>query len=291
MADHWILLVDPFRNLVHAYRMVLEGHRYLVETARNLEEAVQKLSIRPYSVILTEYFPPFEETYLMIQRAKQTYPETFIVMVTNAIVDEIAYEKLFDAGLDDIIFKPYSPEKILVHLKKGLRQRDLVLRKLELERQPIPGPFDRQFLESNLNAIYFRKCLRQEFKRARRHQHPLSLLVVEVSDRNKVSSPLENFVLELARTFRRNIREEDIIGKDNGSLGILLPETGHIGSQAVVKRLSDLVQTHIPFQTDKSMKPLMQSFSIHSFSYPEAFGIPQRLKGVVDEVDKEYPRR
>jgi len=31
--------------------------------------------------------------------------------------------------LDDLILKPYSPEKILVHIQKGLRQRELILRK------------------------------------------------------------------------------------------------------------------------------------------------------------------
>src|SRR4030042_3183676 len=149
MSENWILLIDPFRNLVNAYRVILEGQGYFVETAKNLNEAIQKLSVRPYSVILTEYFPPFEETYLMIQKVKQTHPETSVIMITNAIIDEASYEKLFDAGLDDIVFKPYSPGKIIVHLKKGLRLRDLILRKQELETQAVT--------ELNLNPLYFAK--------------------------------------------------------------------------------------------------------------------------------------
>ena len=98
MSENWILLIDPFRNLVNAYRLILEGQGYFFDTAKDLNEAIQKLSARSYSVILTEYFPPFEETYLMIRKVKQTHPETSVVMITNAIIDEASYEKLFDAG-------------------------------------------------------------------------------------------------------------------------------------------------------------------------------------------------
>ena len=60
MPENRILLIDPFRNLVNAYRVILEARGYFVDTAKNLNEAIQRLSVRPYSVILTEYFPPFE---------------------------------------------------------------------------------------------------------------------------------------------------------------------------------------------------------------------------------------
>jgi diguanylate cyclase (GGDEF)-like protein len=290
MAENWILLIDPFRNLVNAYRLILEGQGYFFETARNLNEAIQKLSARAYSVILTEYFPPFEETYLMIQKVKQTHPETSVVMITNAIIDEASYEKLFDAGLDDIVFKPYSPEKIIVHLKKGLRLRDLILRKQELETQAAKPPYV-AVTEFNLNPLYFTKCLRQELKRAKRHQHPLSLVLIEIPNPRNLADQLETLFLEVAKILRKRIREEDIIGRDNGHFGILLPETDQTGSKAVVQRLSDLVQAHPSFQSDKMLRPLVKKLSFRSFSYPEKFVIPESLKGIVEEVNREYSRR
>ena len=290
MSENWILLVDPFRNLLNAYRFILEGQGYFVETAKNLNEAIQKLSARTYSVILTEYFPPFEETYLMIQKAKQTHPETSVMMITNAVIDEASYEKLFDAGLDDIVFKPYSPEKIIVHLKKGLRLRDLFLRKQELEIQAAKSPH-MAVTELNLNPLYFTKCLRQELKRAKRHQHPFSLVLIEIPNTKNLADQLETLFLEVAKILRKRIREEDIMGRDNGHFGILLPETDQTGSKAVVQRLSDLVQAHPSFQSDKTLKPLVRKLSFRSFSYPEKFVIPESLKGIVEEVDREYSRR
>jgi len=221
---------------------------------------------------------------------KQSHPETSVMMITNAIIDEASYEKLFDAGLDDIVFKPYSPEKIIVHLKKGLRLRDLILRKQELEIRAAK-PSHVTVTGLNLNPLYFTKCLRQELKRAKRHQHPLSLVLIEIPNPRNLADQLESLFLELANILRKRIREEDVIGRDNGHFGILLPETDQSGSKAVVQRLSDLVQAHPSFQSDKMLRPLVKKLSFQSFSYPEKFIIPESLKGIVEEVDREYSHR
>jgi diguanylate cyclase (GGDEF)-like protein len=287
MRDHWILLIDPFRNLLNTYQIILTGAGYRVETAQSLKESAVKLSLRPYSVILTEYFLPFEDTFLMVEKAKSMHPETSILMITHAQIDEASYEKLFDAGLDDIIFKPYSPERILVHVKKGLRQRDLIERTRTLEQRPagVTAP------DGNLHPRTFKKSLRQELKRSRRHQHALSLLLLDFRDQEARRDRLEIFFAVLARMLRRSIREEDILGRENGSFGILLPETDQAGSVAVMNRVSNLVKDHPLFESDKTMKSLAKTLSIQSFSYPEKFVIPPSLRIVVDDVDKEYASR
>lgn len=291
MPNDWILLIDPFKNLLHAYRVILEDQGYLVEAAMSLKESSERLSLRPYSVVITEYFQPFEETYLMIQQTKQMHPETSIIMVTNATIDDPSYEKLFDAGLEDIILKPYSPEKILVHIKKGLRRRDWMLGKEELKKQADSKPLRRGVPDLNLEPVYFKKCLRQELKRTRRHQHPLSLLLLEISNDPILGDRSDSFCAELAGTFRKHIREEDTVGRDNGHIGILLPETDQMGSQAVMKRLSTLAQSHPAFLSDKTLRSLIQTLPIRAFTYPEKFIVPQSLRTVVEEVSKEYSRR
>ena len=106
MPPDWILLLDPFKNLLNAYRMILEEEKYSVETALNLEEAYQLFAKRQYSIIITEYIPPFEATDDMIQWVKKDSPETFVIVVTNACIDEKRYDKLFTIGVDDFILKP-----------------------------------------------------------------------------------------------------------------------------------------------------------------------------------------
>jgi len=278
MPEHSILLVDPSQNLLNIYRMILQEEKYSVETATNVNEAFHRLSLRQYSVLITEYLYPLEDTCRMIQWLKHGSPETYILMVTDADIDETTYETLFDIGLDDLILKPSPAEKILVHVKKGIRQRDIILEKQEVERQTLFDRVGQQTQQPIFNSAYFRKCLRQEIKRARRHKHPLSLLLLRIPPEEMLGDRLENFCVELAKLLRTHTREEDLVGRENGNFGILLPETDQVGSGAVVKRLSQLIQTHPAFDSDDFLRTV-------------AVIIPPSLRAVLEEVDREYTRR
>ena len=283
MSGHSILLLDPSKNLLNTYRMILEGESYLVDTALTTSEVFLLLAWRQYSVIITEYFPhPEQETSSMIQWVKQNSPETCIIMITNTLIDGRVYENLFASGLDDLIVKPYPPEKVLVHIRKGLRQRDLILQKQELEKR------------ASLNAIFqqsgrFKESFRQELKRAKRHRHPLSLLTLHVREREKTEDHIDRLFSEIVKVLRKYLREEDILGRDSGNLGILLPETGQAESQTLLQRLSNLVQAHPVFQSDKTLSSTIQSLSFESFTYPDTGFVPESLRPVLEELNNEYP--
>jgi PleD family two-component response regulator len=288
MPRDWILLIDPFKNLLTTYRMILEEEEYPVETASNLDEAYLLLKARQYSVIITEYIPPFQATDNMIKFVKKNTPETYIVTLTNAIIDEETYEKLFEMGVDDFILKPYSPEKILVHIRKGLKQRDMVLRNRELEREGLLDPIAQETQELIFSPRYFKKCLQQELKRAKRHHQRLSLLLIQIPDKEKFGDRFESFCIKLAKILRRVTREEDMVGRENGNFGILLPQTDQMGSQALVQRLSNLIRTYPPFKSDEVLGHISQILSFLSFTYPEKFVLPEPLKHVIEEVNKAH---
>lgn len=287
MNSNWILLLDPFKNLLNAYRMILEEEKYGVETSLNVRDAYQLLKRRQYSVIITEYTPPFESTDYMIKWVKRNAPETYIIIVTNAAIDEKTYENLFTIGVDDFILKPYSPERILVHVKKGLKQRDLILKVKELERLSLLEPITEKIQEVIFNIMFFKRCLRQEIKKARRHRHPFSLLLIQMPDKGKISDRFDSFYTELVKIVKRHTREEDMVGKNNGEIGIILPETDRAGSEALTQRLSRLVLTHPQFKSDNLLGPYTRTLFFQSFTYPDQFSIPEPLRAVLEEVDKE----
>ena len=285
-----ILLIDPFKNLVDVYQMILESEKYFVDTARNIEEAFQRLSHQQYSIIITEYFPEIEDSDRIIPRVKKNTPETYILMVTNKEINIQSYENLYDAGVDDIVLKPYPPEKVLVHIRKGLRQRELLLRSQQLEKEIALDPISSQIKKNVFNRVYFRRCLRQELKRAKRHHHPLSLLLLLIPPRETIGDHFEHFYGEVTKILREYIREEDMVGRENGNLGILLPETDQTGSKVVLQRLTGMIQKHLSFQSDKILGPMIQNLSFQSFTYPRDFGVSMFLKNVLEEIDKENSR-
>lgn len=278
MPDNRILLVDPFENLVNAYRIILEEEEYVVETALTVQEAYELLRNRQYSVIITEYIPPFETTEYMIESVKKKSPETHIIMVSSAFVDEETYERLFSKGLDDFILKPYSPEKILVHIRKGFRQRDLIQKLQKLEGLEAAVKENQQMI---FNSDFFKKCLRQEFKRAKRHHRPFSLLLLPLPTKGEMGDRFDHFYIQIMKMIRRNTREEDMIGKNNGEIGIILPETDQIGSKVLVQRLLELIKNHTPFKSDDTLEQFAQSLYFQSFTYPNEFSLPDSLRSIV----------
>jgi len=224
----------------------------------------------------------------MIQYVKKEAPETYIIILTNAIIDEQTYKKLFEVGVDDFILKPYSPEKVLVHISKGLKQRDLVVKSREFEREGLLDPIAQETREFVFSPGYFRRCLRQELKRAQRHHQRLSLLLIEIPDKEKLGERFEGFCVKLVKILRSHTREEDMVGRQNGNFGILLPQTDQMGSEALEQRLSKLIQTHPPFESDESLKPIVQTLSFQSFTYPERFLLPDPLKAVIEEINKPH---
>jgi PleD family two-component response regulator len=283
-----ILIVDPIKNLLYIYRMFLENERYGVETASNLKNALQKLSLDRYTVLISEYLPPFEETFHMLYEVKEHSPETYIIIVTNATVDEKTYEGLFDAGIDDLILKPYSPNKILVHVKKGFRNRNSIIEKRKLEGESLVDPIARQVELPVYNLTHFQRCLRQELKKAKRHGHSLSLVLMEVPGEAITRNQPEGLTADLLRILQNNTREEDVVGRGNGGFGLLLPETDEAGSKALVKRLIDLIQNHTPFQIEESLKSMANLVSFQTFTYPEKFMIPDPLNSVLEDLSKQF---
>ncbi|NWG02978.1 MAG: response regulator [Syntrophaceae bacterium] len=286
MSTHSILLIDPFKNLLNAYRMILGEEQYQVDTTINLKDAYDFFKKRKYSVIITEYIPPYETTDDFIQWVKKGSPEVHILIVTNATIDEKTYEKLFALGVGDIILKPYSPEKILVHIKRGLKERSLILKIREMERLSLLEPISEEIQGLIFTPPFFKKCLRQEIKKAKRHRHPFSLLLIQIPKTNDLADRFESFYADLLKILRKHTREEDLIGRSNGEIGIILPETDQNGSQALMKRLLNLVDQYPSFKLDDVMKASVQALFFQSFTYPNRFELPKSLSPVLGEIDR-----
>jgi hypothetical protein len=79
-----------------------------------------------------------------------------------------------------------------------------------------------------------------------------------------------------------------MIGKNNGNIGIILPETDQTGSEALMRRLLNLIHAHPQFKSNEVLTSYIQTLSFQSFTYPDQFSVPESLKVVLEEVDKEY---
>ncbi len=284
-SENSLLLVDPYKNLLHAYRILFEQVGLLVETAVNLEEARRSLKDKEYALIMADLFLPDFEGLNFWEEIKKGHPETYLILMTDTSVDEEGYERILNSGVDELIIKPFSPEKLLVHIRRGLQHRASILKQ---KKMALLDPICESPDLSVLNQDYFKKCFRQELKRARRHQDPLSLVIIKANTFDTERDGKKDFLKELAQLLRSSTREEDVIGRENGGFGILLYKTGHEGSRVLEQRLANLIQNHRPFQSER-LQSLVENLEIQSFTYPELWKIPEPFSRIASDLNQGIP--
>jgi DNA-binding response OmpR family regulator len=135
MSKETILILDKEFHTQWTLKTILEGEKYIVLAVDSIERALQNFREFEVSSLITEYRIDNAQTLEMIRELKKSFPELYVMMLTYENLEEKVYRKIMSLGIDDFFLKPISIERILVHLKKGLRQRKLLIQKKRLEQR------------------------------------------------------------------------------------------------------------------------------------------------------------
>lgn len=132
MPRETIVILDPESNTQWPLKKFLENEDYNVISVNTIENARKKFSEFEVSGLITEYWIKHSSTLETIRGFKKAFPEAYVMLLTNGEIKENEYEEILNAGVDDFFLKPFSIKKILLHLRKGLKQRQNLLQKKRL---------------------------------------------------------------------------------------------------------------------------------------------------------------
>ncbi len=135
MSKETILILDKEFHTQWTLKKVLESEKYIVLAVDTAERALQGFQEFEVSALITEYRIDYISLAEMIRELKKGFPELYVMMLTHENLEEKEYKKIMKAGIDDFFLKPVSSEKILIHLKKGLKQRKIYLEKKRLQQE------------------------------------------------------------------------------------------------------------------------------------------------------------
>lgn len=135
MAKETILILDKEFHTQWTLKTILESEKYIVLAVDTIERAVQNFQEFEVSCLITEYRINDAHTSGIVRELKKNFPELYVMMLTYENLEENEYKKIMTAGIDDFFLKPISSEKILIHLRKGLRQRKILIQKKRLEQR------------------------------------------------------------------------------------------------------------------------------------------------------------
>ena len=135
MSKETILILDKEFHTQWTLKTLLETEEYNVVAVDTIESALESFQEFEVPGLITEYRIGNTPTPEVIRELKKNFPELYVMMVTYENLQEKEYMETMSSGIDDIFLKPISAEKILIHLKKGLRQRRILLQKKRLEQR------------------------------------------------------------------------------------------------------------------------------------------------------------
>jgi DNA-binding NtrC family response regulator len=135
MNKEIILILDNEHYIQWTLKALLETEKCFPITADTVEMALDHFSTHAISGLITEYRIGAVCTVDAIRDLKKRFPGIYVMILTNGEVKAREYEEIINAGVDDFFTKPFSSEKILLHLKKGLKQREVFIQKDRLEQE------------------------------------------------------------------------------------------------------------------------------------------------------------
>ncbi|NEU83617.1 PleD family two-component system response regulator [Nostoc sp. UIC 10630] len=222
----------------------LEQSGYRVAQAKNGAEAINIFQqLRPelvlLNVILTDMLG-FEccAKLLTLQENKHTP-----VLMIIEIEDTSSIENAFRAGATDCIIKPFNylilHQRVRRLIEQSQLHQKLVTANLELQRL---ATID--FLTQLANRRRFEEYIHQEWRRMKRLQQPLSLILLDVDFFKSYNDTYghqagDRALLEIAKAIKDVVkRPGDLVARYGGEeLAIVLPYTDMFGAAKVAKRI------------------------------------------------------
>lgn len=157
-----------------------------------------------------------------------------------------------------------AQKESLVELSDSLReasaQKELLLRELQRKTDEL----DRQTKEDSLTGLYNRRFmderLTEEFRRAERFRHPVSIAMLDVDEFKHINDTWSHMLADdvlriVARILKSQCRGIDVISRYGGDEFLLcFPETPAHSAQAVCEKIRDAIENFDWATLDKDLK-------------------------------------
>ena len=139
MPNARILVVDDEMIVCESCKRILEEDGYEVVTALSGIEAFEKMQENPFDIVLTDLKMPGIDGMEVLRTLRKEYPDIIIIMITGYSTVETAVEAM-KSGAFDYIPKPFTPDEVLIVVKKAIEKKSLLLENIYL-RQELQGKY------------------------------------------------------------------------------------------------------------------------------------------------------
>jgi two-component system, cell cycle response regulator len=259
---------DPVTRMLMTRFLKKAG--YEVDAVGNGSEALDKMTKRYYSMLVTDWEMPEMDGVALCKAVRNMQLDGYVyaLLLTARDSKEHIIAGL-EAGADDYLIKPVHEPELIARLNAGRRILNLEhsLRAAN-QRNRILSITDA--LTGTYNRRYLMEQLPRELERCRRYAYPLSVLMCDVDHFKEINDArghaagdevLQQFAARAQKSLRSN---SDWVSRYGGEeFLIVLPETAHQGAMQVAEKIRALIAA-TPFTTRTGNAVVTASFGVAS---------------------------
>jgi two-component system, cell cycle response regulator len=221
-----VLVIEDHPDQRDLLSIVLRREGYRVVTAANGIEALERLRQQQVHIALSDIMMPKMDGFELIKtiRSDPDLKNLYMILITARIQEGDRIRGL-DLGADDYITKPFSFSELLARIRVGSR---VIQYQQHLEYQT-----QTDSLTGLYNRRAFEKKMTDEFERASRYAHPLSLLILDIDNFKIINDTYghnggDAALVKISEVLRATTRQSDFPSRFGGEEFVLiLPDTDH----------------------------------------------------------------
>ena len=148
-SQYMILIVDDEEKIRKSLSGLLQDYGYEAASAGSGSECFQKMSSQRFTLIILDIVMPVMSGIEVLQRIKEEYKDTEVIIITGYADKEKAIATL-RIGVYDFIERPFESKEILNTIAHCLNQLEL---KKEIERKTRELAFEKERLFVPLRSV------------------------------------------------------------------------------------------------------------------------------------------
>lgn len=118
-----VLIAEDDAMMLRTIEFKLSQENFEVISCANGKEALQKISSENPDIIVTDVMMPYISGLDLIGKIKVEMKLTIPIIILSAVGLEKTVLEAFELGADDFITKPFSPNELIVRIKRQLIHR------------------------------------------------------------------------------------------------------------------------------------------------------------------------
>jgi diguanylate cyclase (GGDEF)-like protein len=225
-GDEFVLVVDDEEFVREPVIAMLENLGFKADSAVSGEQALEMLTQKPYTFLLTDIRMSGIDGLELIKRTKRSHPEICAIAMTG-YPREFKYVEVINTGATDFVNKPFGVEELEAKIKRAIIERNI---RQELQRLSITDS-----LTGLYNRRHFYARLNEEIARARRQKHNLALILLDLDDFKQYNDSFghlagDKLLQNVGKVINSNIRQGVDLGFRYGGdeFAVVLIDAGEV---------------------------------------------------------------